>query len=134
MSLPGLKMNAAPGGTESEFRAHLAQALREKRDAAVDALRSEVRVEARHARGPRARGPSRSSSARRSRPSSETMSSALSVGGSLLGALFGGRRGSAMRKASTAATQRRAASSKERDDVTHAEADVDGAARSRSQR
>ena len=51
------------------------------------------------------------------------MSSALSVGGSLLGALFGGRRSSAMRKASTAARSVGRAS-KERGDVAHAEADV----------
>ena len=36
---PTLKLTSAPGGSESEFRAHVAQALREKRDAAVDALR-----------------------------------------------------------------------------------------------
>ena len=36
---PSLRANAAPGGSEADFRAHLAQLLREKRDAAVDALR-----------------------------------------------------------------------------------------------
>ena len=42
MSCPALKMTAAPGGTESEFRAHIAQALREKRDAAVESLRAKL--------------------------------------------------------------------------------------------
>ena len=39
----------------------------------------------------------------RAQASSETMSSALSVGGSLLGALLGGRRSSALRKAVSSA-------------------------------
>jgi seryl-tRNA synthetase len=46
------------------------------------------------------------------------------VGGSLLGALFGGRRSSAMRKASTAARSVGRVS-KERGDVARAEADVE---------
>ncbi len=54
MSCPALKMNAAPGGTESEFRAHIAQALREKRDASRRCAAGAVCVETRDARGPRA--------------------------------------------------------------------------------
>jgi len=51
------------------------------------------------------------------------MSSALSVGGSLLGALFGGRRGGTFGKASTAARSV-GRIGKERTDVAHAEADL----------
>jgi hypothetical protein len=51
------------------------------------------------------------------------MSTALSVGGSLLGALFGGRRSSAMRQASSAARSVGRVS-KERTDVANAEADA----------
>jgi multidrug resistance efflux pump len=47
----------------------------------------------------------------------------LSVGGSVLGALFGGRRGGAIAKASTAA-RRIGRVSKERADVEHAQADA----------
>ena len=56
--------------------------------------------------------------------SNQTLTSALSVGGSLLGALFGGgRRGSSISKASTAARSVSRAG-KERADVAHAEADA----------
>jgi hypothetical protein len=123
MSCPALKMNAAPGGTESEFRAHIAQALREKRDAAVDALRARFASKLASLED-RERRAEQKLERERTQASSETLSSALSVGGSLLGALFGGRRSSAMRKASTAARSVGRAS-KERTDVAHAEADVE---------
>ena len=42
-----LKRTSAPGGTEADFRVHLAQELRERRDAAIDELRGEVRKEGR---------------------------------------------------------------------------------------
>jgi hypothetical protein len=123
MSCPALKMNAAPGGTESEFRAHIAQALREKRDAAVDTLRARFASKLAMLED-RERRAGQKLERERTQASSETVSSALSVGGSLLGALFGGRRSSAMRKASTAARSVGRAS-KERADVAHAEADVE---------
>ena len=122
MSCPALKLNAAPGGTEGEFRAHIAQALREKRDAAVDALRARFASKLATLED-RERRAEQKLERERAQASSETVSSALSVGGSLLGALFGGRRSSAMRKASTAARSVGRAS-KERGDVAHAEADV----------
>jgi hypothetical protein len=123
MSCPALKMNAAPGGTEGEFRAHIAQALREKRDAAVDALRARFASKLATLED-RERRAEQKLERERTQASSETLTSALSVGGSLLGALFGGRRSSAMRKASTAARSVGRAS-KEHGDVTHAEADVE---------
>ena len=39
LACPALKMTAAPGTPEGEFRAQIGLALREKRDEAVDALR-----------------------------------------------------------------------------------------------
>ena len=123
MSCPALKINAAPGGTESEFRAHIAQALREKRDAAIDALRARFASKLATLED-RERRAEQKLERERTQASSETVSSALSVGGSLLGALFGGRRSSAMRKASTAARSVGRVG-KERADVAHAEADVD---------
>jgi len=122
LSCPALKVTAAPGGTESEFRAHIAQALRERRDAAVDALRARFASKL-AALEDRERRAEQKLERERAQASSEAVSSALSVGGSLLGALFGGRRSSAMRKASTAARSVGRAS-KERGDVAHAEADV----------
>jgi hypothetical protein len=56
--------------------------------------------------------------------SSQTMSAALSVGGSLLGALFGGRRSSALRQASSAA-RGVGRVTKERADVANAQAEAD---------
>jgi hypothetical protein len=123
MSCPSLKMSAAPGGTESEFRAHIAQALREKRDAAVDALRGKYAPKL-AALEERSRKAGQKLEKEKAQASSETVSSALSVGGSLLGALFGGRRSSAIRKASSAARSVGRAG-KERADVAHAEADVE---------
>jgi hypothetical protein len=119
---PDLKMAAAPGGTESEFRAHLAQALREKRDAAVDALRRKYAAKL-DTLDDRQRRAEQKIDREKTQASSQTMSTALSVGGSLLGALFGGRRSSAMRQASSAARSFGRAS-KERADVASAEADA----------
>jgi hypothetical protein len=122
MSCPALKMNAAPGGTESEFRAHIAQVLREKRDAAVDVLRKKYASKLGTLED-RERRAGQKLERERAQASNETVSSALSVGGSVLGALFGGRRSSAMRKVSTAARSVGRAS-KERADVAQAEADA----------
>ncbi len=122
MSCPLLKLKAAPGGSESEFRAHIAQALREKRDAAVDALRDKYasKLATLEERGRKA---GQKLEREKSQASSETVNTALSVGGSLLGALFGGRRSSALSKASSAARSVGRVG-KERTDVANAEADV----------
>jgi hypothetical protein len=122
MSCPALKLVSAPGGTESEFRARIALALREKRDDAVDRLRKkyESKTATLEDRGRRA---DQKIEREKAQASSETMSSALSVGGSLLGALFGGRRSSALGKMSSAARSAGRVG-KERADVTRAEADA----------
>ena len=120
---PALKVTGAPDLPEGEFRAQLAQSLREKRDQAVDALRKKFagRLSALEDRRRRAE---QKLAREKDQASSETMSSALSVGGSLLGALFGGgRRASALGKAATAARSMGRVG-KERTDVTHAEADI----------
>jgi hypothetical protein len=119
---PELGLTAAPGGKEAEFRARIALSLREKRDDAVARLRRryESKIATLEDRGRRAE---QKVERERAQASSETMSSALSVGGSLLGALLGGRRSSALRKASTAA-RRVGRVGKERADVEHAEADA----------
>jgi len=122
LACPALKATATPGMTEGEFRSRLALALREKRDAEVEALRRKYASKL-EALEDRARRAAQKVEREKAQASSQTLSSALSVGGGLLGALFGGgRRGSSMSKASTAArTMGRA--SKERADVAHAEAD-----------
>jgi hypothetical protein len=120
---PSLKANAAPGGSEADFRAHLGQLLREKRDAAVDTLRRKYATRL-TALADRQRRAEQKVAAEKEQASSTTMASALSVGGSLLGALFGGgRRASSLGRAASAA---RGVSriGKERTDVAHAEADL----------
>jgi copper chaperone CopZ len=97
--------------------------LREKRDAAVDALRKKYEGKL-SALEDRERRALQKVEKEKAQVSDKTLSTALSVGGSLLGALFGGgRRGSAISKASSAA---RGVSrvGKERADVAHAEADA----------
>jgi hypothetical protein len=122
MRCPDLKLTSVPGGSEGEFRARIAQVLREKRDAAIDTLG------AKYARKlatleDRARRAEQKLTREKEQASQQAMTSALSVGGSLLGALFGGRRGSVLGKASTAARSV-GRIGKERTDVTHAEADL----------
>jgi hypothetical protein len=116
-----LKLTAAPGTSEGEFRAQVAQTVREQRDAAVDALRKKYAAKL-GVIADRARKAGQKVAREQEQASQQTMSSALSVGGSLLGALFGGRRG-ALSKASTAARSV-GRIGKERTDVAHAEADL----------
>jgi len=96
--------------------------LREKRDAAVEALRGKyaAKLAALETREQRAR---QRLDREKSQASSETLATAVSIGGSLLGALFGGRRGGVYSKASSAARGVGRAS-RQRADVTHAEADI----------
>jgi hypothetical protein len=111
---------AAPGGDEAAFRAHLAQRLREQRDAAVDQLRR--KFDAKIARAEeQLRKAAQRVEREQAQARSATTSSALSVGGSLLGALFGGgRSGSALRRAGSA-VRNAGRIGKERADVEHAE-------------
>jgi molecular chaperone GrpE (heat shock protein) len=123
-SCPSLKMTAAPDISEGEFRSRVALALREKRDAAVDALRKRYGSKLATLED-RERRATQKVDREKAQASEKTLSSAVSVGSSLLGALFGGgRRGSAVSKASTAARSVSRAS-KERADVAHAEAEAD---------
>jgi hypothetical protein len=122
-SCPSLKMTAAPGMTDGEFRSRVALALREKRDGAVDALRRKYGAKLATLED-RERRAMQKVAKEKAQASDTTLSSALAVGGGLLGALFGGgRRGSAISKASTAARSVSRAT-KERADVAHAEADA----------
>ena len=119
---PALKRTSAAGGSEGDFRALLAQELREQRDAAIDTLRGKYAKRLAMLED-RQRRADQKLERERSQASSETTSSLLNVGGSVLGALFGSRRG-ALSKASTAA-RRIGRVSKERADVAHAEADAE---------
>ena len=120
---PSLKLTAEPGVTEGEFKARVALALREKRDAAIDDLRKKYGVRFAEL-AERERRAKQAVEKERSQASNQTLVSALSVGTSLLGALLGGgRRGSSLRQARTAARSVGRAN-KERGDVARAEADA----------
>jgi hypothetical protein len=122
LACPSLKLTAAPGMTEGDFKAQVAMALREKRDAAVEALRRKYAAKLGTLED-RERRAGQKVEREKAQANDKTLSTALSVGGSLLGALFGGgRRSGAISKASTAARSVSRAS-KERADVAHAEAD-----------
>jgi hypothetical protein len=122
-SCPSLKMTAAPGMSDGEFRARVALALREKRDDAVEALRRKYGAKLATLED-RERRAMQKVAKEKAQASDTTLSSALAVGGGLLGALFGGgRRGGAISKASTAARSVSRAT-KERADVAHAQADA----------
>jgi len=111
------------GGRFSERRACRGLALREKRDDAVEALRKKYGSKLATLED-RERRAEQKIERERAQASNQTLSSALSVGGSLLGALFGGgRRRASASKVSTAARSVGRAS-KERSDVAHAEADA----------
>jgi len=123
LSCSSLKMTAAPDTPEGEFRARLGLALREKRDEAIEALRRKYGSKLATLED-RERRAGQKVEREQAQASNQTLSSALSVGGSLLGALFGGgRRRASASKVSTAARSVGRAS-KERSDVAHAEADA----------
>jgi hypothetical protein len=119
---PALRLAAAAGETESEFRARLAHTLREKRDAAVDELRRKYAAKTASLRVREERAGQRLER-EKSQASSATLATAVSVGGSLLGALFGGRRTSSYSRISSAARSIGSAS-RQRADVGYAESDV----------
>jgi hypothetical protein len=123
LACPSLKMTAAPGTPEGEFRGQLALALREKRDDAVEALRKKYGSKLATLED-RARRAEQKVEREQAQASSQTLSSALSVGGSLLGALFGGGRRRASASKVTTAARSVGRASKERSDVAHAEADA----------
>ena len=104
---PSLKFVSAPGGAESEFRARVALAMREKRDAALEALRRKFAPRLTSLEDQQRRAHDRVAR-ERSQLSDQKLHTALSVGTSILGALLGrkkvgvtsvGRMGSAARSA-----------------------------------
>jgi hypothetical protein len=116
-----LKQTAAPGTTESEFRAQLAHGMRERRDAAVAELRTKYarRIASLEERTRRAE---QKIEREQSQASSQTATSAISMAGSVLGALLGKRRSGLGQVGTAARSYGRIA--KERADVDHARADA----------
>jgi hypothetical protein len=117
LAAPSLKLVAGPGETETAFRARVAIAEREARDAAVDKLRAKyrARLEALDSKEATAE---RRVERERAQANASTADSAISVGASVLGAIFGSRRG-ALSKAATAA-RRAARTAEQHGDVARA--------------
>ena len=120
-----LKGSVVSGGSEADFRARMAVSLREKRDAAVDAMKRKYgpRLQTLQDQIRRAR---ERSDRERSQLSQQKMSTAISVGTSILGALFG-RKGFGVGDVSRIGTAARSAGriGRESQDVDRAEESLD---------
>jgi hypothetical protein len=117
-----LKVTGAPGLGEPEFRAQLAHVLRERRDAQVAELRARYATRL-AALDERLRKAEQRVAREQSESTSQTTASAIAIGGSLLGALFGNRRGAAGKTATAVRSAGRI--TKERADVERARADAE---------
>ena len=118
-SSPSLRLQSAPGETEREFRARLSQMMRERRDDEVEKLRAKyapkiATLQDRLMRSQQAVERERQES------QASTMSAAIDVGASVLGAMFGGRRRS-MATAARTAVRGAGRYNKESGDVARAE-------------
>ena len=97
----GLKLSSRPGEPEGDFRARIAHALHEKRDEEVATLRDRYAAKVRSLDDQLRRASDRVER-EQSQYSQRKLDTIVSVGSSVLGAIFGGRRGAAG-KAGTAA-------------------------------
>jgi len=124
-SCPSLRLVAKPGESEGDFKVRVQQAAREKRDAAVDALRAKYAAKADTLRNQERRAAERVTR-EQSQASQQTMQTAISVGATLLGALFG-RKSLSVGSIGRATTAARGVgrTMKEREDVGGAEQSVE---------
>jgi hypothetical protein len=117
-TVPSLKLVSKPNETEEAFRARFALALREVRDAAVAKLKTKYEPKL-AALASKHRTALDRVERERSQVRSATTDSAISVGASVLGAIFGGRRSSIGRATTAARSVSRTLG--QRDDVARAE-------------
>jgi hypothetical protein len=87
-SAPGVALVATPGENEGDFSVRVRQALRERRDAAIDALRKKYAAKLDAAQGQEQRAQDKLAR-EQSQASQQAMQTAISVGATVLGALFG---------------------------------------------
>lgn len=117
-SVPALKLVSHVGEAESEFRARVAQAQREVRDAAIDAIKAKYQPKLDALAG-KLRTAQERVDRERSQAQAATAGSAISIGASVLGALFGGRRTSVSKIATAARSVSRTV--QQRSDVSRAD-------------
>lgn len=123
-SCPSLRQFSKPGESEGDFRARLSLGAREQRDLQVEKLRAKYAPKLGLVQE-RLRRAAQKVEKEKAQASQQTMSSYLSIGSSILGAMFG-------RKIASAANVGRAASAaraagrigREKQDVTQAEENV----------
>lgn len=116
---------STPGMSESEFRAHVSLALREKRDAALEALRRKYAPRLTTLDDQLRRAQDRVER-ERGQLSQQKMNTALSVGTSILGALLGRKKVSATNVGRVGSAARSAGRiGREAEDVARAEVNVD---------
>jgi Skp family chaperone for outer membrane proteins len=96
-----LKLTSAPGESEGDFRARLAQSLREHRDAEVGKLRAKHAAKLRSLEDRLRRAADRVER-EKSQYSQRKLDTAISIGTSVLGAIFGGRSAATTRAGSAA--------------------------------
>lgn len=90
MNCPGLKLSAQPGETEGDFAVRVAQALREKRDAEVAKLKTKYAPKLQTLNDRLLRAQDRVAR-EKSQAGQQKLNAALSVGATILGAMFGRR-------------------------------------------
>jgi hypothetical protein len=120
-----LKETSQPGESEADFRVRLSHGGREKRDLLVEKLRAKYAPKI-AALQEQIRKAEQRVEREKAQASQQTMNAALSIGSSLLGALFGRKLASAA-NVGRAATGMRAATriAKERQDIGHANESVE---------
>ena len=122
---PALQMSSAAGGDEGEFRQHIAQALREHRDAEIEKLRDKYagRLER---LSDQIRRAGEKVSREQAQATDQKVSTAVSIGTTLLGALFGRKRltTTSVNRAGTA-MRRAGRISKDEQDVERAEENLE---------
>lgn len=117
-----LGLTSAPAETEAAFRARIAIKMREARDAAVDKLKAKYQPKLDAIAG-KQRTAAQRVEREQAQASAATTDSAISIGASVFGALFGSRRGAAGKVASAARSVSRTAG--QRGDVARAQDSAD---------
>ncbi|CAN5696864.1 ATP-binding protein [soil metagenome] len=107
-TVSALGLTSKPGEHETELRARIAITLREQRDAAVAKLRAKYQPKL-DALANKQRTAADRVAREQQQASSATTDSAISIGASVLGAIFGGRRATASKVASAARSVSRTA-------------------------
>ena len=118
LSARTLKLTASPGESEGDFRARLAQGLRELRDREVAKLREKHAAKLKSLEGRLRRAADRAER-EQAQYAQRKLDTAVSIGTSILGAIFGGRSVAATRAGSAARSAGRVFS--ERGDVARAD-------------